>query len=176
LNHPIYGSEEFVTFIKRLNKHHRTIEFTWDTSSISQNFLDVTVHLRNSVIVTDLYTKPTDTPQYLHPSSCHPGHVKRAIAFPQALRILNICYKRSSALVHLGNLVQFLNNRGHSKKKVKKEKKKALHRFDNKVSIPHPRPYLRTHPLQGVLTPALVKGIRLHLTTSERTLNPVGSL
>ena len=35
---------------------------------------------------TDLYVKQTDTHQYPHRSSCHPGHCKCGIPYSQALR------------------------------------------------------------------------------------------
>ena len=37
-------------------------------------------------VFTDVYSKPTDTHQYLESSSCHPRHVKQAIPYGQALR------------------------------------------------------------------------------------------
>ena len=44
--------------------------------------MDVLVTLTNDgTISTDLYTKPTDTHQYLHVNSCHPNHVKKDLRF-----------------------------------------------------------------------------------------------
>lgn len=37
-----------------------------------------------------MYYKPTDTHQYLHFSSCHPGHTKRAIPYNLARRVCTI--------------------------------------------------------------------------------------
>ena len=42
------------------------------------------------VLSTDLFCKPTDTHQYLHKSSCHPRHTKKAIPYGQALRFRRI--------------------------------------------------------------------------------------
>ena len=41
-------------------------------------------------IDVDLYTKPTDTHQYLLPSSCHPKHCSRNVPHSLALRIRRI--------------------------------------------------------------------------------------
>ena len=38
-----------------------------------------------------MYSKPTDTHQYLHYGSCHPRHVKKGIPCGQALRMKRIC-------------------------------------------------------------------------------------
>ena len=55
----------------------------WMANSFkSVNFLDVLVTLTNDVTIsTGLYTKPTDTHQYLHMNSCHPNHVNKATVF-----------------------------------------------------------------------------------------------
>ena len=69
-----------------------TPKFTSDYSDRSINFLDVQISISdNGEISTDLYTKPTDTHQYLQATSCHPNHTKKGIPYSQALRILRIC-------------------------------------------------------------------------------------
>ena len=49
---------------------HPTIKLTADWSKTSLNFLNVTVSITKGVIETGLYVKPTDSHQYLLPSSC----------------------------------------------------------------------------------------------------------
>ena len=49
------------------------------------------VMLKNNRISTDVYSKQTDTQQYLDSRSCHPTHVKRGIHYDQALRMRRIC-------------------------------------------------------------------------------------
>ena len=50
-------------------------------------FLDVVVKLDDrGFLTTDLYTKPTDSKSYLHFSSDHPIHTKKAIPFGLGLR------------------------------------------------------------------------------------------
>ena len=74
-----------------LNDIHPTVNCSCDYSFTSIPFLDVNFSLHNGKIVTDLYTKPADKPQYLLHSSCHPIHTKRAIPFSLALRLRRIC-------------------------------------------------------------------------------------
>ena len=74
-----------------MNAMHPTIKFTFDSSNETTHFLDVTLTLNNGKITTDLYTKPTDTHAYLLPSSSHPKHTFRSIAYSQALRVRRIC-------------------------------------------------------------------------------------
>ncbi len=69
-----HGKEEFDKWVKDLNK------FTVETSASSVAFLDVQVNLdEEGRIWTDLYTKPTDSHNYLHYSSAHPPHCKKAL-------------------------------------------------------------------------------------------------
>ena len=51
-----------------------TIRFTAEVSNDKHFFLDTTSHLVDDKVVVDLYTKPTDSHQYLLPTSCHPPH------------------------------------------------------------------------------------------------------
>ncbi len=82
-------------FVSYLNSAHLSIKFTAEWSKSSVNFLDVRVVKKDNTIVTDLYSKPTDTHQLLHRSSCHPGHTKKGIPYGQALRLRRICSEDS---------------------------------------------------------------------------------
>ncbi|XP_071830742.1 uncharacterized protein [Apostichopus japonicus] len=68
----VWTSDEdsLLTFINHINSFHSTIKFISDYSHQQVNFLDVTVRKEHGTPSTDLYTKPTDTHQYLHSSSC----------------------------------------------------------------------------------------------------------
>ena len=51
---------------------YSTIEFTAEYSKEEVNFLDVNIKLIDGEFKTDLFVKPTDTHQFLDPTSCHP--------------------------------------------------------------------------------------------------------
>ena len=57
-----------------------------DWSKEKVNFLDVEVTLKNGVLSDDLFIEPTDTHQFLDPTSCHPYHCKKGIHYRQTLR------------------------------------------------------------------------------------------
>ena len=63
----------------------------WSIQIVFLHVLDLTLHLRDGFIVTDIYSKPTDSHLYLPFSSSHPSHCKRAIPFGVALRIKRNC-------------------------------------------------------------------------------------
>ncbi|XP_071796343.1 uncharacterized protein [Asterias amurensis] len=52
-------------FTNHINSFHPTIKFTTEQSLTSVNFLDVTITKSPNGLVTDVYSKPTDTHQYL---------------------------------------------------------------------------------------------------------------
>ena len=110
--------ESLHTFTDHINSFHRTIKFTSEISYEQVIFLDVTVRMEKDTLTTDLYTKPTDTHQYLHSSSCHPRHCKNGIAYRQALRLRRICSNDSDFSKHANDLKHNLISRGHSNKRV----------------------------------------------------------
>ncbi|KAJ8030076.1 hypothetical protein HOLleu_29652 [Holothuria leucospilota] len=131
------GPKKFEEFMSFLNSRHPTLKFTFDNSLERVNFLDVTVS-RDSMglISTDLYSKPTDTHQYLSSLSCHPNHIKRSIAFSQSLRILRICSDPSTARLRCNELCDFLVRRGYNRKKVSCQIDRAFKSFYSKSTIP----------------------------------------
>ena len=76
-----HGEGKLKSFIDNINKMHPTIKFTADWSKTSIKFLDVTVSITEGIVETDLYVKPTESHQYLLPSSCHPFYCKKGISY-----------------------------------------------------------------------------------------------
>ena len=77
-----HGEKALREFLEKLNSFHPTIKFTSEWSENNINFLDVALSKKDDgTLVTDLYTKPTDTHQYLHSTSCHPYYCKRSIPY-----------------------------------------------------------------------------------------------
>lgn len=77
-------------FLDIVNNLDPNINFTLDESAICIPYLDVLISKCRENITTDMYYKPTDTHQYFHFSSCHPGHTKRAIPYNLARRVCTI--------------------------------------------------------------------------------------
>ena len=67
-----HGEESLEKFLNKLNSFHPTIKFTAEYSKETINFLDVNIRLVEGELMTDLFVKPTDTHQFLEPSSSHP--------------------------------------------------------------------------------------------------------
>jgi len=85
------GEEKLREFFNYLNNAHETIKFICKWSEHEIEFLDVKVLNESGVLETDVFIKPTDSHQYLHHSSCHPGACKRSIPFAQAMHLRRVC-------------------------------------------------------------------------------------
>jgi hypothetical protein len=77
------SDEELQNFLYRTNNLHPSIKFTHEISNTTISFLNTSSSLSEGVLSTDLYSKPTDTNQYLLPRSCHPSHVTKSIPYRQ---------------------------------------------------------------------------------------------
>ncbi len=122
-----HGEDKLLEFVSYLNSAHSSIKFTAEWSKSSVNFLDVRVVKKDNTIVTDLYSKPTDTHQLLHRSSCHPGHTKKGIPYGQALRLRRICSEDSFFLERSKQLKSWLLDRGYKGAEVDREIDRAKH-------------------------------------------------
>ena len=80
------GLPKLLEFTDYINSLYPTIKFELVYSDSFLHVLDVTLHLKDGLIVTDIYSKPTDSHLYLPYSSSHPSHCKRAIPYGVALR------------------------------------------------------------------------------------------
>ena len=87
-----HGHESLMNFVHHLNNCLPSIKFEADTSTVEVHFLDVTVSLDEGYnLHTDLYTKPTDSHNYLNYKSAHPRHCRDGIPYSQFLRLKRIC-------------------------------------------------------------------------------------
>ena len=87
-----HSHQQLEEFIGHLNQCMPSIKFETESSQEKVNFLDVTVTLcPGGHITTDLYTKPTDSHNYLDYQSAHPKHCRVGIPFSQFLRLKRIC-------------------------------------------------------------------------------------
>ena len=73
-----HSIESLYSFIDALNSFHPSIKFTYNISTKTLNFLDVTVSKsKNLEFVTNVYVKSTNVHQYVEYSSCHPKSCKK---------------------------------------------------------------------------------------------------
>ena len=81
-----------------------------------------------------MYVKPTDTPQYLLATSCHPTNTKRSTPNRKAPRILHISSNKETAKVRFTELVGRLAKRGYNKRRTNKQIERTFTIFANPPS------------------------------------------
>ena len=64
-------------------------------------------------------------------NSCHPNHVKKAIAFSQATRILRICSDPATAQSRCNELIKCLVRRRHGRRRTQLEVQRAIDAYRN---------------------------------------------
>jgi hypothetical protein len=120
------SQEHFVTFVTVLNSWHHSIKFEYEISSTKLNFLDTLVVKNQDNVTIDLYKKPTDRKQYLHYTSSHPHHVKKAIPYSQALRYRRIIDDESNLKLQLTHLKSKFTTRAYPSRLVNQQVNKVL--------------------------------------------------
>ena len=114
-------------FIEYMNSSHDTIKFTAEISENEVTFLDTKVK-KDPVthkIYTELYTKDTDTQNYLSFDSCHPKHCKTGGPYGEFLRIRRNCYKLEDYDRHSAQRVKDYQRRGYPTKLLEEARTKA---------------------------------------------------
>ena len=107
-----HGRETLEEFITGANNFHPTIKFTAEVSNDKHVFLDTTPHLEGDRVVLDRYTKPTDSHQYLLPSSCHPPFAVRTS--PTLLRYASDAFADDQAFeMRVKDVSDQLSKRGY---------------------------------------------------------------
>jgi len=119
--------EAINAFISALNDFHPSIKFTANISNTSIQFLDTIVYKKDNQLLTKLYIKPTDNKQYLHYSSSHPAHTKKAIPYSQAVRYRRIVVEDEELNNSLLNLKQMFLARSYPESLVTKQIDRVKH-------------------------------------------------
>ena len=76
-----HGQNELEQCFHHMNNCSQHIQFTTEQSDSEIPFLDTLVKLDRGIITTDLYSKPTDSHNYLYYNSAHPQRCKDSIPY-----------------------------------------------------------------------------------------------
>ena len=84
------------------------IKFEPVTKDTGLEFLDVKVHLKNGYLIPEIYSKETDSHEYLNPNSAHPLSVTKNNPYSVALRVRRNCSDREvDDKLFINNLIQY---------------------------------------------------------------------
>ena len=89
------------------------ITFTYDYSTDYVYFLDTKVKFKEQKLMTEIYSKPTASFQYLHGTSYHPPHTFRSVLRSQFIRIRLICV--NDYWYHSKRFTKFFKSRGFNR-------------------------------------------------------------
>ena len=104
------SEQQLEMFTEYLNSNvlENKIKFTRETSKNELVFLDTKVHLKDGFLISEIYSKPTDSHEYLNPRSCHPPQVTRNNPYSVALRVRRNCSDRVPGdKMFIDNLVKY---------------------------------------------------------------------
>ena len=137
--------------------------------------MDLTLRPRDGFIFTDLYAKPTDSHLYLHPSSSHPRHVKKAIPLGVALRMKRNCSTDDFVEKRYSAYKFYLEYQGYNSRIVEKQFQRAIKTDRMQLLKPKTREK-KVDPLVLDYNPRLPDGskvIKKHFTvlSESRELN-----
>ena len=150
-----HGKEKLTQFFNQCNIFDPHIKFERTSSNTKIPFLDVQVINDNGKISTDLYTKPTDTHQYLNWTSCQPRHTKTSILYSLALRLRRICSNNHFFEKRAHELQNVLLDRGCKNKLIKECIIKARRTTREEVLKTKPTSSTDRVPLGVTYNPAL---------------------
>ena len=94
------------------------LKFIFSELALNSDYLDISLKIRGEIIRTTVYSKPTDSFNYLHYDSCHPTHTKDHIAISLAKRIIRIASDIIDRETKLDELKSHLIDRGHPTKAI----------------------------------------------------------
>ena len=99
--------DELENFIDFVSNFHPALQFTSTIIETELPFLDINLRISEDRIHTSIFYKETDTHNYLHFSSFHPDHCKRAIPYSQFLRLRRLCSDDDDFLVKSRDMMTF---------------------------------------------------------------------
>ena len=113
-------------FQSDLNNLNENIQFTLNRSKTDIPFLDVSVRIaEDNSIHTDIFSKSTDTHNYLNFKSSHPKHTKLNIPFNLASRIITITNTEASRTLRLDELRTYLRKQQYPENVIEHGIRKA---------------------------------------------------
>ena len=134
-----YSQEDLKEFVSHLNTRMQSIKFEADTSTVSVNFLDVTIIIDpEGNINTTLYTKPTDSHNYINYQFCHQKACKNEIPYGQFLRLRRICSDEDDFISKSKVMAYHFHNAGYPNKLIQESFERAFFQDRDALLIPKP--------------------------------------
>ena len=131
--------KELAEFTDYLNENMLPRKIVFAMENSREKFLDISIGLREGYLIAEIYSKPTDSHEYLNPKSCHPPSVANNNPLGVALKVRRNCSDRieNDQIFFKRKLVEYKAHLMHSGYKsnlidrkflkvVKKKRSKAI--------------------------------------------------
>ena len=154
---------QLTTFLNDLNSFHPSLRFTHEASTISTNFLDLTIFKGTNfaftnVLDTKTFQKPLNLYQYLHFSSAHPSNVYKSIIRGECIRYVRTNTTLETYCITTHNFKHRLLRRGYPNIFIDKVFATVKYHNRHKYLQKHtPRPITCSPPLFKCLPPPQYK-------------------
>ena len=169
------GKDYLETFHLILNQLHPNLTFTMEYSEEKLPFLDILLLKYSNRILTDIYSKETDSKQYLNFHSCHPKHTKTSIPYNLARRICTIVSDQDTQKRRLSELHISLQKRNYPDSVISEGFKKATSIPRNILLTTREKkaedilPYVSTYNPNNTEMFRILKG-NIHILTNDQTM------
>ena len=120
---------QFIEFAQTYSDNQNmksNMKFEVNQSTEKVNFLDITIILKDGVLTTTVYSKPTDSHLYLNVNSCHPEHVIKNIPKGQLLRLRRICSNTTDFIHQCNTYINYFINGGYNKSRLESLAKEII--------------------------------------------------
>lgn len=169
------GEDSLKIFHSILNDLHPNLTFTLECNNEKLPFLDVLLIKSNSNIITDIYSKETDSKQYLNFNSCHPKHTKTSIPYNLARRICTIVSDKKIQKQRLSELRISLLKRNYPDTVISEGIRQATSIPRNLLLIPSEKKVEEVIPYVSTFNPNNTEmfGIlrnSMHILTNDQTM------
>ena len=131
--------QQLKTFINNINNVHPSIKFTTHYSKEQIAFLDTTIQISNSRLITKTFKKPTDRSSYLHNTSYHLNTLKNNIPYGQALRLKKICTNNKDYQESLQQMNNAFLKRGYQQEHLTNQFTKAENKSREQLLTTKPK-------------------------------------
>ncbi|CAJ0968011.1 unnamed protein product [Ranitomeya imitator] len=153
--------DTLLRFTEYLNSIRPELQFTLNSSPMQISFLDtLVIREPNGSLVTDIFSKLTDSNSLLHYQSCHPISTKQSLPRSQFKRVARIVSKPSLLPERLEEMSQKFMARDYPVSLLNKEKMLATNPSFSPNSQPKPErvPFVHSHhPVMPVVYDAIRK-------------------
>jgi hypothetical protein len=107
------GEANLLSFMEFVDQFHPALRFTWEISTNSVNFLDMSISFNGDQLATSVHYKETDSHSYLTYTSSHPTSCKDSIPYSQLLRLRRLCSDDADFDIQADKMVNFFHERGY---------------------------------------------------------------